>query len=295
MRTSQEKREKRETHYYREKKRGLELITNKADQRGIDEYRKRHGKNPPDGTAVESGLSAVEVSAKSTLQYNESLLEEVCEGHGSKRRILRRREDAPELPVSCLAAAEHVIATFERVPHFESEFTPPVKRKVTYQILLKLPKGVSWEKADETIGSQLKKFDPTLNEKCFSLSLLPARVAAIEIGTQRGDIQVVIKALNHLNRFGYKLIDAKLNEIDLNEGLCLVRKDGDVPIHALAHIARVGTTKGFLERDAGFTSVPATCYRDSRWTFNFYQDIAKLKKENGYSPDQVTAVRLFRR
>jgi hypothetical protein len=292
MRTSHEKIE---THYYREKKRGLELITDEAEQRRIEEYRKRHGKNPPDGTAVESGLSAVEVPSTATLEYNESLLEEVCEGHGRTRRILRRRLDAPELPVSCIAAAEHVIATREEVPDFESEFTPPAKRKVTYQILLKLPKGISWDKADETIVSQLKKCDPTLNEKCFSLSLQPARVAAIEIGTQRGDIQVVIKALNRLNRFGYRLIDAKLSEIGLNEGLCLVKKDGDVPIHALAHIARVGAKKGFLERDAGFTSAPSTSYKDNRWTFNFYRDIAALKKENGYSADKVTAVKLFRR
>ena len=247
---------------------------------------KKHGNLPPDGIAREMGYSSIAIDA----EINPSMLEKV---ESSSVLILSRLKDAPVLPISCLASAEHVISMQNQVVDFVSESQPSSENKVMYQILVRpFAIGNTRNTNKALLLKAFLTYDPQLRIKDVSIQFLTkTKLFSIEISTQIGDIQKTIKAIKSLKMF--TIINYEFADIGLNEGLCLIKGNATNPIHALVNIANTDSKKGFLERDAGLTSGQKTAsYQDNHWTFNFYESLSDLQHRTGYT-EKSSAVRLF--
>lgn len=279
-----------EKHYYLEKKDALVEIKDNAFQKKIESHMRTHHNLPPLNTAREAGFSAVEMDVDKAIEINPSLLETHKE---NSEAIISRLPSAPALPISCLASAEHVIAMQNSVKDFVSEFKPKSKSRVMYQIMVKsyLTGVTNINDQIAHLESCLLKYDNQLVKKDISIRVdRKKRLFVIEISTQRGDIQKIIKSIKSLRNF--KIINTNFAEVGLNQGLCLIKGDASNPIHALVNIANTEDTKGFLERDAGLTSgLKTQTYQDNHWTFNFYSNLEEMQHRTGYS-DKSYAVKL---
>lgn len=281
-----------EKHYYIEKKDGFREIHDADLQDRIEAHMKTHHNLPLQNTAREAGFSSIQmpIHASKPIEINPSLLET-----HQKRSLatVSRLKSAPALPVSCLASAEHVIAMQNSVKDFVSEYQPKSKQRVVYQILVKeyLTSASNIRENMAKLKLAIVKNDDQLTTSDISIHAdTKKRLYQIEISTQSGDIQKLIKSIKKLRNF--KIINTNFDEISLNEGVCLVKGDASNPIHALVNIANADGMKGFLERDAGLTSGQKThTYKDNHWTFNVYSSLEEMQQRTGYS-DKSHAVKL---
>ncbi|WED42438.1 hypothetical protein [Legionella cardiaca] len=276
-----------ESHYYRETKSKLTEILDVREKRRIDSYMASHNNFPPTGTARESGYSSL-VFEGTQLEANTSMVD-IERTDDDTTFILSRLAEAPKLPVSCIASTEHVVAQ-EMVEDFVSEYIPESKMKVMYQILVRID-GVSLISLEKRkLAKEICKDDDILTLEDVIVSYDNARgLFVVELGTQVTDIQEVIRTLQKQSR--YHIESCNFEEININDGVCLLKADASNPIHALANIAQGidqggMQTKFFLERDAGSTTGKKTAeFQDSRWTFNGFQSLDDLRKSTGYPAD----------
>lgn len=282
-----------EKHYYIEKMDTLEEIHDPKLQEKIEHHMQANHNLPFQDTAREAGFSsfAVKKEASKPIEINPSLLETRDQ---KSTAIISRLKSAPALPVSCLASAEHVIAMQNSVKDFVSEFKPKSKNRVMYEITVKeyLTGFSDVRRQISRLQQALLDHDAQLLKRDISIHAdRSKRLYFIEISTQRGDIQKIIKGIKSLKPF--KIINTHFDDIGLNEGLCLIKEDASNPIHALVDIANTGgDMKGFLERDAGLTSGLNThTYQDNHWTFNFYSSLKDMQQRTGYT-DKSYAVKL---
>ena len=152
----------RKENYYREDEvlSDLTVITDKKSKINIDEYMKKHHNYPPLFTSKESGYSSIHLPDALEMTLNPAMLKKTPLATSKKRSrgttlddievpLVERVPSAPKLPVSCLAASEHVIAMGNRVTHFISEAEPTEKKHVVYQLLVKISspiKSIALEK-----------------------------------------------------------------------------------------------------------------------------------------------------
>ncbi len=273
-----------ETHYYRENSKKVSQITARAQRRQIDAHMKIHQNIPPDGTTRERGLSMCALNENPDI--NHSLL---YKNKTSTCTIIGRLKNAPKLPISCLASVEHVVAMGNKVTDFVSEYQPPIKKRVMYQILVKSQHiKLRPQVAEHQLSAIILTNDRTLRPNDISVThQQKTKLFLIEMSTQKADIQQTIQAIKHHKRF--QIVNHQFSDIGLNEGLCLLNKDGSNPVHALVNIANTKTKKCFLERDAGATSgVKTRSYQDNHWTFNMFKNLNELKTKRRYAEDAYT-------
>ena len=286
------RRKKIEKHYYREKKGIVSEINDPIAKTQIDEHILLPGNLPPESTARETGCSSIELDSATQVDINPSMLGTSSSSHSL---IISRLKIPPALPVSCLAAAEHVIAMQNRVSDFVSELEPASKKRVMYRIFARLHSHWNYIKEDEQrLFEAILNHDAQLSENDIMISTdRKSKLCTIEVNTQNGDIQNIIKAIKGVQ--GVKILNAEFNEIGINEGICLINGDGSNPIHALVNIANVNDKKCFLERDAGLmtgSEKSNLSYRDRHWTFNAYSDLSEIQQQSGYKKNSI-AVKLF--
>ncbi|ARB93262.1 hypothetical protein [Legionella longbeachae] len=280
---------KYEQHYYKEISKKIVLIKNEDEQRKIDRYMEKHTTNPP-RTTRESGYSAYLFKGKK-IDVNSSMVK--------KRKIdkdhllITRLNKAPTLPISCLASTEHVIAMQDGVDDFESELEPKTKQNVMYLIQLKChAKKMNVQREKKALLYLLHEYDDTLSKNNVSILYNKEKaVFEIKVSTQVADIQLLVRALTSKKKFN--IINCDFEDIGLNQGVCLVKKDASNPIHALVNIANSESEKGFLERDAGTTTGLYTAsYQDRNWTFNFFSSLEHMREKTEYPKDSF-AIKLF--
>lgn len=294
---------KKERHCYREEtlKRGLVEITDPDEHRVIATHMKKHRNLPPEGTACETGYSSLVLEASvEEVEVNPSLLLIRRAAGDSSAVILERlRPTAPKLPISCLSAAEHVIALQNEVTDFVSDYKPACKKRVMYRIVIQIAPSVrNFTEFETRLRAAIKRFDECLTDKSIAIHFARRiKRMFIEISTQIGDIQKLIKAITTIREC--TIISPEFPDIGLNEGICLVKRDASNPIHALVNVAQIKDKKDkkdkkvFLERDAGLTSgLHTPFFQDSHWTFNPYASVKDLKQKTGYS-DTAFAVKLY--
>lgn len=280
----------REQHYYKEVGKKIVPIEDQDEQRKIDEFMKKHHSETPPRTSRESGYSAYMFSGKK-VQINPSMVK--------KRKIdkehflISRVSKAPTLPVSCLASTEHVVAMQKDVKDFKSESEPQTKQNVMYLISLSCStKKLNVRKEKSAVLKLLHQYDNTLNKKNVGITYNKEKaVFEIRVSTQVADIQVLVQALN--SKIKYKIVTCDFEDIGLNQGVCLVKRDASNPIHAMVNIVDSDSEKGFLERDAGTTSGRNTAsYQDSNWTCNFFSSMPDMLKKTNY-PKDTLAIKIF--
>lgn len=284
---------KHERHYYKEAKKKIVHIKSKAEQKKIDEFMDEHS-TTPDGTSRESGYSAYLFGIRK-VRINRSMLikEKTSEGN----YFLSRASRAPKLPVSCLASAEHIVAMQNDVTDFKLESEPATKQQVMYQVLVSCSTDkLNIKQETAALLKRIHQYDGTLNKNNVSIIFdQEKKVFEIQVSTQDADIQLLIQALTSVKK--YTIVSCDFADIDLNQGVCLVKEDTSNPIHALVNIATPKTDageKGFLERDAGTTSGrTAASYQDRNWTFNFFSSIPDMREKTGYPPNAY-AIKIFR-
>ncbi|MFZ4077777.1 MAG: hypothetical protein ACOYKA_07315, partial [Legionellaceae bacterium] len=298
----------REANYYREDEElsKLKVITDKKLQVKIDEHMKKHHNYPPLFISKEAGYSSIHIPDALEITLNPAMLKKTSVVVSKKRSraaavdnsempLVERAMGAPKLPVSCLAASEHVIAMGNRVSHFVSDTEPAEKKHVVYQLLVRIHsslKSVALEK--KSLLEAFTRFDPLLDPGDISIryNRLPS-LFIIEVSTQTGDILKMVKGIKSIKNA--QIVNIDLSSIRLNEGICLIKGDASNPIHALVNIGDSESDKIFLERDAGSTTGKHTeHYQDDRWLFNVYSSLDDLRKEAGYS-SQSYSCRLFLR
>ncbi|KGP62850.1 hypothetical protein EP47_14310 [Legionella norrlandica] len=280
---------KYEQHYYKEVGKKVVLIEDEDEQRKIDKFMERHS-TTPSYTARESGYSAYMFNGRG-VQVNTSMVEK--QKIDRDHYLISRAAKAPALPVSCIASAEHVVAMQDEVTDFKSEFEPKAKQNVMYLILLSCStKKLNVLKEKKAILNLLQKYDDTLTKDNISITYNKKKsVFEIKVSTQIADIQLLIRALTSSTK--YKIVDCDFEEIDLNQGVCLVKKDASNPIHALVNIVNSDSEKGFLERDAGTTTGMLTeTYQDRNWTFNFFTSLDDMREKTKY-PESTLAIKIF--
>ena len=290
-------KEKKERHYYRETNGTVSEITQRETILAIDTHMEENQGEPPEEIAREIGYSQIIVAKDDKPCFNPSMLQLASSGtRNSSYYILSRLKDAPKLPISCIAAAEHVIASQNQVKNFVCETEPKSKQYVMYRLVVRSLGGRQYHREiPELLYQAILNSDAKINQHDVLISEFTEnrhRYFRIEIGTQIGDIQKIIKNIKACKLV--RLSDAKFDEIGLNEGLCLVKQDTSNPIHALVNIAEFphSQKKCLLERDAGLTTGLTThSYQDSKWTFNMYENLEELKNRTGYKPDSY-AVKL---
>ena len=286
----------KERHYYRENlKRGLVEIKDKDEQEAIDAHMKKHRNFPPEGIACETGYSSLVLGSSSEeVSVNPSLLlKRRAAGDSSAVIIERLRPKAPKLPISCLSAAEHVIALQDKVTDFVSDYKPASKKRVMYQILLQIaPTVMDFPTFETRVRTSLKRFDECLTDENIAIRFYrKAKRMSLDISTQTADIQKLIKGIKSIREC--TIVNPAFPGIGLNEGICLVKSDASNPIHALVNVADTKDKKVFLERDAGLTSgLHTPFFQDSHWTFNPYRSLEDLKAKTGYS-EKAFAVKLY--
>ncbi|KTD17517.1 hypothetical protein [Legionella jordanis] len=287
-------RDVQETHYYQEKKQKIHEIKNFKLKKKIDSHMKSHKNMPPDGTTRESGYSVYCFSG-SEVRANRAMVHAKKNGHAY---ILSRLKNAPKLPVSCLASAEHVISMQSEVEDFQSEFLPESKKQVVYEINLKINNPSNWKTERNKLLKVICENDDLLTAADIHLSCdKKSQIVTVELGTQQADIQHTIGNLRNARR--YQILSCNFDAIQLNEGICLLKPDASNPIHALVNIAEGRsegvTTKFFLERDAGKTSGQAcSSYQDNKWTFNFFTSLSQMKQQTGF-PENALAVKIVKK
>ncbi|AWN75650.1 hypothetical protein LEAN103870_16545 [Legionella anisa] len=280
----------REQHYYKEVGKKIVPIEDEDEQRKIDEFMKKHHSETPSHTARESGYSAYMFHGRA-VEVNTSMVKKrkVDEEH----YLISRAPKAPTLPVSCLASTEHVVAMQEDVKDFMSESEPQTKQNVMYLIPLACStKKITIRNEKSAILKLLHQYDSTLNRNNVSITYNKEKVVfEIKVSTQVADIQVLVRALTSTKK--YKIVDCDFEDIGLNQGVCLVKRDASNPIHALVAIVDSNSEKGFLERDAGKTSGRNTAsYQDRHWTFNFFTSLEDMRKKTEY-PEDTFAIKIF--
>ena len=282
-----------EKRYYRETSRKTVEISDPLEQGQIDSYMRTHRNLPPYGIAREAGYSSFVLESDKKAKINSSMLQQRSVPGSSNAEIISRLKDAPELPISCLTSAEHVIAMQNLVVDFVDEYTPVNKKQVMYQLLVRFfAIGISRKKQEDLLVAAILKHDDQLLRKDIEISCQASKgLFSVEVNTQIGDIQKTLRAIKSLKQA--RLVNCSLDEIGLNEGICLVKGNLSNPIHALVNIAEAGSKKIFLERDAGLTSGLATSrFQDNRWTFNFYENLQDLQRRAGYT-EKSSAVKLY--
>lgn len=274
-------------NYYRERHGKTSKIKIKKTQQKIDEYMSKHAQLPPSGVARESGYSQL-VFEGTHVEINRSMLdtEEIEKGEAW---LLKKKTESqlPLLPVSCIASTEHIIAMNHEVQNFESEYLPESKKKVTYQLLVKIDSN---SMNNNDLLKIICEEDDILTASDIAISYCTQRnVFVIELPTQLVDIQDVVDRINQVKKL--HIVDCNFDDIALNEGICLVKRDASNPIHALANIAQGIDKKGnasrfFLERDAGKTTGKCVKnYQDNNWLFNCFRSGDELKKNTFYPAD----------
>ncbi len=283
--------DKKEVHYYKERYRTISEIHDPEMQKKIDQHIQTHQYLPPYNTAKESGYSSIGIATTKEININPSMVEKLHDSD-SMKTIIRRLANPPALPVSCMATAEHVIALGNQVTDFVSEYQPKEKHQVVFQILVRslVPNEIVSEAKSRLLRAILKH-DPSLNKKDIRVMFCVKRkLYVIELNTQKGDVEETIKSIKK-SPFN-KIMDCDFSEVNLNEGLCLIKTSSPEYIHALVNIADSKVQKGFIERDAGLTSgLGAHRYQDRCWTFNFYKSLDHLKQETHF-PSDSHAVKL---
>lgn len=284
----------REDHYYSEDSEGLVEITDVAHQARIEDYRKKHRGYFPDGTTCESGYAALEFAAASDVCINPSLVEKHSVAGSSTATIVARLTDGPKLPVSCIAAVEQVVALQDKVTDFVSDLEPSSKKQVMYQILLRT-RAILYDEVEERermLAALIKEDAAHLTKEDVSIAFVPSSgLFSIEVSSQKGDIQKIIKGLNKLRY--YSIVDVDFKDVHLNEGICFVKSDASNPIHAVVNVADTASEKGFLERDAGATSGAHTAlYQDNFWTLNKFRSLEEIHKHRGHESPYV-AVKMY--
>lgn len=277
-----------EQHYYKEVGKKIVPIEDEDEQKKIDKFMERHSTTPA-RTTRESGYSAYMFNGKE-VKINSAMVR--------KRKIdtdhylISRAPKAPTLPISCLASTEHVVAMQDEVADFKSEFEPKTKQDVMYLIPLSCIKKVNVQNEKKKILSLLQQYDDTLNKDNVRITYNRKKaVFEIRVSTQVADIQLLVRALTR--KTPYKIVDCDFEDIGLNQGVFLVKRDASNPIHALVNIADADAEKGFLERDAGSTSgLLAEAYQDSNWTFNFFTSLEDMRAKTQY-PQSTLAIKIF--
>lgn len=289
--------EKQERHYYRETNGKISEITRRETIQAIDTHMEENQGEPPEGIAREMGYSQVAVAKDDKPRFNPSMLQLASNGtRSSSSYMLAKLKNPPKLPVSCIAAAEHVIASQNRVKSFVCETEPKSKQHVMYRLVVRSLGGRQYRREiPEILYQAILDSDSKITPRDVLISEFTEnrqRYFSIEIGTQIGEIQKIIRNIKACKLV--KLIDPEFDKIALNEGVCLVKQDTSNPIHALVNIAQFphSSKKCMLERDAGLTTgLTANAYQDSKWTFNMYENLEELKHRTGYKPDSY-AVKL---
>ncbi|QLZ67716.1 hypothetical protein FOLKNPGA_00489 [Legionella sp. PC1000] len=280
----------REQHYYKEVGKKIVPVEDEDEQKKIDEFMKKHHSETPLHTSRESGYSAYMFHGR-TVEVNTSMVKK--RKVDKEHYLISRAPKAPTLPVSCLASTEHVVAMQGDVKDFISESEPKTKQNVMYLISLSCgTKKVNIRNEKSEILKLLHKYDNTLNRNNVSITYNKEKaIFEIKVSTQVADIQVLIQALTSKTK--YKIVDCDFEDIGLNQGVCLVKRDASNPIHAMVNIADSDLEKGFLERDAGKTSGRNTAsYQDRNWTFNFFTSLEDIRKKTEY-PQSTLAIKIF--
>ena len=295
-----------ETHYYEEtntnKKPRVREIFDRKKQKDIDACLAKNNNVPPENTTRERGYSSIKIHCDmkhSKPKINPSLvrMRKVTSDDGTTYIISRLANGmAPDLPHSCLAATEHLLAMQDKVTDFRSEHEPASKKHVMYQILVKCT-AKTYDIDDEitTINELVRKDDTKLkasdvtvtydkDQKCF----------VVEVGTQVADIKQIV--CNFDTSKNYKIINADFDKID-QDGIVAVNKFGENPIHAVANIFSADTSKGpikgYLERDAGKTS-GETPSSNKLWLFNIFNDANDFLRRNGYNKN-ARLIKVYRK
>ncbi|PWY57661.1 hypothetical protein DGG96_00770 [Legionella qingyii] len=279
----------REKHYYKEVGKKIVCVEDEEEQRKIDKFMERHSITPP-STSRESGYSSYMFHG-SNVEVNTAMVkkQKIDKDH----YLISRTSKAPALPVSCLASTEHVVAMQDQVANFKSESEPKSKQNVMYLIQLSCSaKKMNVRDEKKAILSLIQEYDNTLNKNNIRITYNKGKaVFTIKVSTQVADIQLLVRALTSKKK--YKIVDCSFEDIGLNQGVCLVKKDASNPIHALVNIADSESEKGFLERDAGTTSGRhTTAYQDCNWTFNFFTSLEDLRKKTEY-PASAFAIKII--
>ena len=286
-----------ESHFYREDREGLLEITDSKEKERITSYRKKHCNYLPDGTTCESGYTSLEFDASSAVCINPSLVEKRTPGGGSTATIVARLSDGPKLPVSCIAVVEQVVAMQNEVTDFVSDREPSSKKRVMYQIMLRRTRTSLYlydaaEEAEHMRAALIKEDPVHLTKEDITITFAPStELFTIEVSSQKGDIQKIIKGINKLRY--YSIVDVDFKDVHLNEGICFVKSDASNPIHAVVNVADSAFEKGFIERDAGATSGAHTeLYQDNFWTLNKFQSLQEIHKHRRHESPYV-AVKMY--
>ncbi|CEK11706.1 hypothetical protein [Legionella hackeliae] len=281
--------------YYREKRLKLFEVHKKKEQQMIDEYIQNHDNLPPTGTAREMGYSSY-VFTGVDLVTNSSMID-VQKSTDTTFILSRLQENAPKLPVSCIASTEHVVCMQDQVEDFQLESLPESKKEVKYQLLIRSNSNIQptdIEKA--TLIAVICLDDDILTAEDVVVTYDQTRkLYVVELGTQLADIQQVIRNLQAHPQF--QIENCKFEDVGLYQGICLLKPDASNPIHAMANIAQGMSDDGqpvkfFLERDAGKTSGTAR-YQDNKWTFNLFKSLPTMFQETGYPLDSI-AVKILK-
>ncbi|STY29654.1 Uncharacterised protein [Legionella wadsworthii] len=281
---------KLEQHYYKEVGKKVLPVKNKREQRKIDAFMKRHD-NPPSRTTRESGYSSYLFKAKQ-VEINSSMVKK--QKVNNSHFLISRAPQAPALPISCLASTEHVIAMQDKVTPFESESMPETKKDVRYLISLVCnSKKYSIRSERNAILKLIHHYDDTLNKKNIHITHnKDKKTFEISASTQIADIKLLIRALSSKEK--YQILSCNFEEIELNQGVCLVKKDASDPIHAMVNVVNSNLEKGFIGRDAGTTSgLYTSSYQDGNWTFNFFSSLDDMRKKNDY-PESTLAIKIYK-
>lgn len=280
-----------EQHYYKEVDNQIVPIDDQEEQEKIDAFMKRNNSLTPPYTSREAGFSTYNFYGK-TVNINGSMLKKK-KIDSDEHYLISRAPEAPKLPVSCLASTEHVIAMQEYVDDFQSESLPETKQNVMYLISLSCnARKINIQNEKKSILKLITQYDKEIQAKDVHIIYNKDKaVFEITVGTQVADIQLLVRALSSKSQ--YTIVDCDFNDISLNQGICLVKRDASNPIHALVNIADSEHEKGFLERDAGTTSGRSTdSYQDNNWTFNFFTSLSDMREKTKY-PENTLAIKIF--
>ncbi|KTC85194.1 hypothetical protein [Legionella brunensis] len=284
-----------EKNYYRERNKKIYKINSAQEQKKIDKHMQSHNNLPPKGVTREAGFS-VYLFKGTSLEVNASLVRKKKTG-GTAFILSKLKKKACRLPVSCIASTEHVISMQEKVEDFVSDSIPAEsKKQVMYQILVRVDSLLNIAIESINLAEVICKDDDILTTSDVAIRYdFDKDVFVVELGTQVTDIQQIVRRLNAVA--AYHIVSCDFEDIQLNDGVCLLKPDASNPIHALANIAQGknftgGQMKFFLERDAGMTSGQTEVYQDSDWTFNGYDSLQNLRDATGY-PDDAHALRIF--
>ncbi|MDR3503665.1 MAG: hypothetical protein P4L79_13895 [Legionella sp.] len=282
-----------EQHYYKEVGNKVIPIEDPEEQKKIDAFMQKHNFITPPSTSRESGFSTYSFYGKSVNVNGSMLKKKKIDSDSGDHYLISRAPEAPKLPVSCLASTEHVIAMQELVADFKSEAFPKTKQNVMYLISLSCnAKKVNIQNEKKSILKLITQYDKEILKKDVHIIYNKEKaVFEITVSTQAADIQLLVRALT--SKTQYKIVDCDFKDIQLNQGVCLVKSDASNPIHALVNIADSEHEKGFLERDAGTTSGSNNeSYQDNNWTFNFFTSLNDMRKKTKY-PENTLAIKIF--